>query len=80
MGPKTSVTSEDALTLLSAPMGAKYRQILELIVTLVQKSRLDKIMPGIDHGRMIIFCEFWGELPVPKWMVKVIKGLQKGLD
>lgn len=61
-------------------MGAKYRQILELIVTLVQKGRLDKIIPSIDHGRIHFFCEFWGELPVPKWMLSVVKHLKEGLE
>ena len=74
--PESCVTRVTAPFLVLTEMATLWREILEIIIALVAKERLDKILPPVDHDRVYYFCELWGELPsTPLWLLSCIKKL-----
>lgn len=74
--PPTKVTVETARELVRrAP--AEWREVLELIATLVDRAGdISDVVPPIDHGRIIYFIRFWKDLEdSPIWLIKVCKRL-----
>uniref|UniRef100_A0A7S3NNK0 Uncharacterized protein n=1 Tax=Aureoumbra lagunensis TaxID=44058 RepID=A0A7S3NNK0_9STRA len=75
--PPTFVSIETAAQLVDqAPK--EWRTVLELVTDLIEKHQnINKVLPRIDHGRVLFFLKFWRELEdTPVWLHDVIRRLE----
>lgn len=60
-GEKSFVTAENRRKLLAVADETGWRSVLTLLAKLVRDKGLASVVPSIDHGRIMLFVQQWGE-------------------
>jgi uncharacterized protein (DUF1810 family) len=72
--PETFVLRSQRQRFVQLSENTNWRPCLELLATLIGEKGLNRVLPGIDHGRVYFFCLFWDEIraDLPSWLKGVI--------